>query len=154
MAKNKMAKDKITKALIFAIYMIAICYYLFFAESMGRTVADSDFHYNLNPFFEIDRIWRNRDILGIRYVVINLIGNVVAFIPFGYLLPQLPKKKLGVFFTVLFSLEFSLVVEIIQLITRKGSFDVDDLILNTLGGFVGFIIYKLIILSSAKAEKK
>ena len=67
-------------------------------------------------------------------MILNFAGNVIAFIPFGYLLPKMVKKKPRLFHTVLFSFEFSLLVELTQLISRTGSFDVDDLILNTLAG--------------------
>jgi hypothetical protein len=42
---------------------------------------------------------------------------------------------------VLYSFELSLVVELLQLVTKVGSFDVDDLMLNTLGGLFGFFVY-------------
>lgn len=137
--KNK--KERIISITIFVIYIIALCYFLFFAESMGRTSRGDEYHYNLQPLFEIKRIWRGRHILGMKYVILNFVGNVVAFIPFGYFIPKIVKKKIGLFYTVLFSFEFSLVVELTQLITRTGSFDVDDLILNTLGGLIGYILY-------------
>ena len=44
---------------------------------------------------------------------------------------------------VLFSLLFSLCIEAVQLVTRRGSFDVDDLMLNTLGGFLGYLLFLL-----------
>lgn len=134
-------KERIISITIFVIYIIALCYFLFFAESMGRTTRGDEYHYNLQPLFEIKRIWRGRHILGMKYVILNFAGNVIAFIPFGYLLPKIVKKKLGLFYTVLFSFEFSLLVELTQLISRTGSFDVDDLILNTLGGLIGYILY-------------
>ena len=98
----------------------------------------------------ISRIWRNREALGMRYVIINLLGNILAFVPFGYLLPKIVTRKLGVFYTVLFTLEFSVFVELIQLVTRTGSFDVDDLILNTIGGLVGYTLYYRRLISGKK----
>jgi len=47
-------------------------------------------------------------------------------------------------YTVLYSFELSLVVEILQLVFKVGSLDVDDLILNTIGGLFGFLIYDLV----------
>ena len=54
------------------------------------------------------------------------------------------------FHTVLFSCEFSLLVELTQLIARTGSFDVDDLILNTFGGLIGYILYYGRVVSGKK----
>ena len=85
-------KERIISIIIFVIYIIALCYFLFFAESMGRTTRGDEYHYNLQPLFEIKRIWRSRHILGMKYVILNFAGNVIAFIPFGYLLPKMLKK--------------------------------------------------------------
>ena len=143
-------KERIISIIIFVIYIIALCYFLFFAESMGRTTRGDEYHYNLQPLFEIKRIWRSSHILGMKYVILNFAGNVIAFIPFGYLLPKMVKKKPRLFHTVLFSFEFSLLVELIQLISRTGSFDVDDLILNTFGGLIGYILYYGRVVSGKK----
>ncbi len=143
-------KERIISIIIFVIYIIALCYFLFFAESMGRTTRGDEYHYNLQPLFEIKRIWRSSHILGMKYVILNFAGNVIAFIPFGYLLPKMVKKKTRLFHTVLFSFEFSLLVELTQLISRTGSFDVDDLILNTFGGLIGYILYYGRVVSGKK----
>ena len=143
-------KERIISIIIFVIYIIALCYFLFFAESMGRTTRGDEYHYNLQPFFEIKGIWRSSHILGMKYVILNFAGNVIAFIPFGYLLPKMVKKKPRLFHTVLFSFEFSLLVELTQLISRTGSFDVDDLILNTFGGLIGYILYYGRVVSGKK----
>lgn len=143
-------KERIISIIIFVIYIIALCYFLFFAESMGRTTRGDEYHYNLQPLFEIKRIWRSSHILGMKYVILNFAGNVIAFIPFGYLLPKIVKKKPRLFHTVLFSFEFSLLVELTQLISRTGSFDVDDLILNTFGGLIGYILYYGRVVSGKK----
>lgn len=76
----------------------------------------------------------------------NLTGNIIGFVPFGFILPLLLSKfhsfkKIGIA-TFCLSLTF----EILQLIFRFGSFDVDDLILNTLGGMIGYIPIKLVIM--------
>ena len=47
-------------------------------------------------------------------------------------------------YTVFYSFELSLVVEILQLVFKVGSLDVDDLILNTIGGLLGFLIYDVV----------
>ena len=47
----------------------------------------------------------------------------------------------GFFQTLLYSFALSLGVEIFQLFARVGSFDVDDLLLNTLGGILGYILF-------------
>lgn len=74
-------------------------------------------------------------------VLVNLLGNVAAFLPFGFFLPALNEKNRSFFHVTLMSFEFSLLIECIQLFSKVGSFDVDDMILNTLGGSLGFLCF-------------
>lgn len=79
----------------------------------------------------------------VAHCIINLLGNVLLFIPLGYLLPKLWKKQEN-FFRFFMTCTFSiLAVELIQLFALVGSFDVDDLILNLFGMTLGFIYYHL-----------
>lgn len=73
----------------------------------------------------------------------NLIGNAFMFLPMGIYLPYFFKKinKLSVFAFAMVILLF--VIEVIQIVTRRGSFDVDDFILNVFGALIGFSIWKM-----------
>lgn len=150
MEKNQIAKQdrpkqtkwhKILVAFSFAVYLILLFYFLFFAEVLGRTNVDTAYHYNLIPFHEIKRFIQYRDILGNTAVLLNLLGNVAAFLPFGAMLPVFSRKCKNAMFTTFVSFELSLLVETLQLISKVGSFDVDDLMLNTLGGMLGYLCY-------------
>ena len=68
---------------------------------------------------------------------------MAAFLPFGMFLPRLYPKCRKFFLTALFSFELSLCVELIQLVGKVGSFDVDDILLNTLGGAFGYLCYSI-----------
>lgn len=127
--------------LFFILYLIVLFYFLFFAEGMGRLHTDSEYRYNLTLFREIKRFYVYHEILGWRAFFLNVFGNVLIFMPFGYFIPLLMKQKKNVFFTTLFSFELSLCVEIIQLFFKLGSFDVDDIFLNTIGGFLGYLLF-------------
>ncbi len=131
--------------ILFAVYLVVLFYFLFFAEMMGR-VPDGgrEYIYNLEPFKEIMRFIEYRDILGWRAVTLNLAGNVVAFMPFAFFLPVVLKRCKGGLLVILLTMTASLVIETIQLIFRVGSFDVDDILLNTLGGFLGYVCYLVI----------
>ena len=133
-------KGRIVSIILFVLYLGALSYFLFFAENMGRT-ASNEYRYNLVPLKEIKRFIYYVDVVGPKAALFNIAGNVVAFLPFGFFLSQITKCRLGIFSTTLFSFEFSLLVEVIQLVTKTGSFDVDDLILNTLGGFLGYLVF-------------
>lgn len=130
--------------LIFICYIAALCYFLFFSEMFGRTEKYQEYHYNLVPFREIKRFIDNRHSLGFWAVLYNIAGNVVGFMPFGFYLPMLFKRIQGIFPVFLFSLLLSLTVETTQIVFKVGSFDVDDLFLNTLGGLAGYLVFRLV----------
>ncbi len=129
--------------LLFCIYLILMVYFLFFAESLGRTSNVRDYHYNLQPFKEIHRFIKYYKIIGIGAVFMNLAGNILAFVPFGLFFPLLSRRNRSFLKVTLISFEVSLLVEVIQLVTRVGSCDVDDIILNTLGGMIGYLCFKI-----------
>jgi len=110
------------------------------------------YDYNLCPFREIRRFLSYREILGTRAVFLNLAGNVIGFMPFGALLPVLARSARKWWKTVLISFEISSLVEVSQLIFQVGCFDVDDIILNTLGGILGFLVYRIYVLLTGGKE--
>ncbi|MDO4174567.1 MAG: VanZ family protein [Eubacteriales bacterium] len=62
----------------------------------------------------------------------NIVGNIVAFVPIGILVPLL-RRDLSLGFTFLVGFALSAAIEVTQYITGLGSCDIDDLILNVLG---------------------
>jgi glycopeptide antibiotics resistance protein len=77
--------------------------------------------------------------------IIGILLNVIMMIPFGFLYPILKEK--GILRTVILTFIFSLTIECTQLLSawlgtiHSRTFDVTDLITNTLGGLIGFLIY-------------
>lgn len=138
------AKIKKAGAVAFALYIAVLVYFLFFSESYGR-VPDGEriYRYNLVPFMEIRRFWVYRESVGMFAMLCNIVGNVVGFLPFGLFLPLLSKNTRSLVFITVSGLLVSLAVETIQLITRVGIFDVDDLLLNTLGAMSGYLLFKI-----------
>ena len=77
----------------------------------------------------------------------QVVGNFIMLLPLGIYLPVLYRRlrRFPGFFAVLFICLFvSIGIELLQLITSYRSVDIDDVILNTLGGCIGFIIYQII----------
>ncbi|MEE0419662.1 MAG: VanZ family protein [Lachnospiraceae bacterium] len=132
---------RIAGFVMFVCYLLALTYFLFFAESYGRAIQDRQYSYNLTPLKEIKRFWTYRESLGLMAVFLNLAGNVLAFVPFGAILPVLWNRTRGFIRIGVMTFEFSLLVETIQLVSKVGSFDVDDLLLNTLGGILGYAAF-------------
>ncbi|HIX48570.1 MAG TPA: VanZ family protein [Candidatus Mediterraneibacter caccavium] len=136
-------KKKIFRAVgkvLFLLYVVFLIYFLFLAEWYGRTGISEEYRYNLELFREIKRFIIYREQLGAFAVFANLAGNILIFVPYGFFISVASRER-GFFKTLFFSMGLSLCVEIIQLFTRVGSFDVDDILLNTIGGVFGYIIF-------------
>lgn len=72
----------------------------------------------------------------------NLAGNIIVFIPFGFGIPYVAPKgeKFGV--VLLYALLFSIGIEVFQLFSAFGAFDVDDILLNCVGVILGWIVFR------------
>jgi glycopeptide antibiotics resistance protein len=74
--------------------------------------------------------------------IVNLLGNIAIFVPFGLFLGLLSgSRKVSFIGAFLRSLGMSLLLEGLQALLSIGRFDVDDLILNTGGGVIGYMLY-------------
>lgn len=135
---------RICSKIMFGVYLVFLIYLLFFAESMGRTYGERTYHYNLVPFREIKRFLVYRRNLGAMAVMLNLVGNIVALVPYGLFWPIMSPRNRSLWRIALLTFDFSFVVEIIQLVSKVGSFDVDDLMLNTLGGILGYLLFMML----------
>ena len=141
MVKYKERKRlRILGKVLFVCYVLFIIYFLLFSEWYGRTGEMSEYRYNLVLFKEIRRFLTYRETLGTFAVLTNVVGNVVIFVPFGFFMPMASKHR-SFLATLFYSFGLSLCVESFQLITKVGCFDVDDLLLNTLGGVAGYLIF-------------
>lgn len=72
---------------------------------------------------------------------ISGILNIIFFMPFGFLLPTLWKKYRSLLNTLSYGIIFSFIIEIGQLFTKNRATDINDLIMNTLGTIIGWIIF-------------
>ena len=117
---------------------------MFFSESYGRTAVNRDYHYNLVLFREIRRFVQYRHVLGTTAVLINVAGNVAVFVPLGFALPVLFERIHSFGQVLILSFAISLLAETMQLVLRVGCFDVDDLFLNTVGGCIGYLGYRIL----------
>lgn len=141
MVANKKSKKKIMWVCFMA-YLLFLSYLLFFSRPFGQAEwGDSEYRYNLTLLQEIGRYYN----LGVNkgswtLFWTNVVGNVVVFMPLSIFLRLLVKRCKSVFYTILLCFEFSLFAEITQLVAKVGSFDVDDLLLNTFGGICGIIL--------------
>ncbi|GJM72897.1 hypothetical protein HMSSN036_51130 [Paenibacillus macerans] len=126
------------KAFILLIgYSLLLIYWMLFG--FGRA-SHNTYMYNLKPFSTIRLYLHSYDFMSGIWLV-NLVGNIGVFVPFGILLPLVfrgnQRRSWAVFIIGVF------VLESLQLLLKRGSFDVDDFILNTLGFGLGLGVYKI-----------
>jgi len=142
--EKKKEVGRIFAILAFLAYLLLLAYLLFFSSTYGRTM-EMGYRYNLKPFLEIRRGIEYIDTVGFRYVLVNIVGNIVAFMPFGFLAPMTTERRMTIGKMFFYSFLLTLCAETLQLISKTGAFDVDDLILNTIGGILGYGCYMLLI---------
>lgn len=136
---------------LFVLY-IALMLWLLFGRSPGWTEGMTyreilRNNINLTPFYTINNylnVIRNYpESSYYSKCIIELSGNILLFIPAGWLLPRLFRTMRKFFPFMLTCLLSILFVEGLQLFTLLGHFDVDDIILNLSGMLIGYIIYAL-----------
>ncbi len=118
-------------------YLVGVIYIWLLFEILTMTELNSTSGVNLVPFSEILRYK-----IGSKMFNYNVLGNIIMFIPFGYIVSEYvnPKKIWPVIITTLLT---SGVIEFVQLKIGR-SFDIDDVILNLAGGIIGYLLYIVI----------
>lgn len=100
---------------------------------------------NTEPFETVKLYWwilkNSQSTALLTHAVVNLVGNVVMFIPLGFYVPYLGRKTKKFFPAMGLLLLLILAVEGIQYGTGLGSCDVDDVILNMAGAFMGYLFW-------------
>ncbi|MEC2056103.1 VanZ family protein [Peribacillus psychrosaccharolyticus] len=121
---------------ILLFYLLLLTYTVFIGRDSIRSV-------NLIPFDSIKNfIMVDNGIGGTRIIDMNIWGNILMFIPAGiYLILQHTTKSIAKNLFYIFL--FSLFIEVVQYVFTIGATDVDDVILNVAGGFMGLMIYKI-----------
>lgn len=132
-----MKKPKLLLWILFILYMSLLIYLVLFSTEFGREASERN--YNLVPFSTISRYINYRQNFGELNYITNIYGNILAFVPFGYFLFRFQKNK-HVLSGIFIPFMLSLTIEISQYVLRVGSFDVDDMILNTFGGFIMYFL--------------
>ena len=103
---------------------------------------------NLVPFY----YFTTDDAIARTFAFSNVFGNIVLFIPMGIYIPSLIRNK-KFFRYILTIFLISLSVEIIQYIFAIGITDIDDIILNCVGGLIGIAIYKVLLFVAKDIDK-
>jgi len=78
----------------------------------------------------------------VQIAVVQLFGNVIMFVPLGFLPPLLREGLRTCGKLLLFSVIVIVMIELVQLVTLLGSCDIDDLLLNTVGAALGYVLFR------------
>lgn len=125
---------------LFAYYIWMLLNMLFFDAAFGRGSRPGGL--NTTPFLTIHNYLRAYELgnISLKWVLVNLVGNVAAFAPMGFFLPALYPKQRNLLVFAPSIVGMVAAVEILQYLTRTGSCDVDDLILNFAGALAVWIV--------------
>ncbi|MDR6527492.1 glycopeptide antibiotics resistance protein [Chryseobacterium rhizosphaerae] len=123
------------------VYKIAIIPYTLFLLylmflGMGR-YQYADNLITVKPIFSTIKFIQTAD--GWKDIVIIVLGNIIMFIPFGFLGWIFPRLKDLKTLCIAF-ISAIVIVEALQYFTRMGIFEVDDILLNTFGVYLGWQI--------------
>jgi glycopeptide antibiotics resistance protein len=126
------------------LYLSILLYIVFFARRRRGKILFQHSEWNIKPVkgkWWYIQSWATLH-PQIKYGFIeNLVGNIILFVPFSFFLFflfQLQKFRNN----ILLSCLVSICIELVQFITGKGVADIDDVLLNTLGAVVGFVLSK------------
>lgn len=128
--------------ILFLLYVAAMGW-LLFGQRWGVAGLRS---INLQPFVTMKLYWKllqGNNAYLVRHAFINLVGNVVMFVPLGFFQPYLIAGLRKWHKTLLTTTVLILMVEVVQYITGLGSCDIDDLILNLAGAWLGYILWRI-----------
>lgn len=128
-------------SVIFVMFMAALISQTVIPDLSGLSPENIEIHterLNLVPFKEIKIAFY----LGGSFFLVNFIGNLVMFLPIAFFTGLLYNKS-SFLKCVLLTMAFSVFVEACQLPQDRGT-DIDDVILNTLGGVMGYALYLIV----------
>lgn len=124
---------------IFLLFVFVVVKFKGSFEELGLRISayagEGAVNYNLIPFRSIGT---QLEYITEWWALKNILGNIIPFMPFGFLLSMVYNKVDSLFRCLAAGILFVLFVELFQFLTKLGSFDVDDIILNLLGILLGY----------------
>lgn len=144
-----------TEKIIVVLCWLLMPIYLFFVIKLTLKGRHSAYRVMvIQPFWEYRKLYSSTRKY---YWVKQIFNNIIMLLPWGLMLSFITEKVRSVKRMIIAGLSLSVCIEMTQLVTRRGIFELDDLFNNTLGALLGFGIYLLVekfILSHMPVEKK
>ncbi|WP_273835845.1 VanZ family protein [Guptibacillus sedimenti] len=129
------------------IYLLALFYATLFIYNYypyGKSV-------NLVLFDSIKLMWES----GSYWLILkNIIGNILLFMPLGFLMPLVSKKGKSFLIIGIIGFLTSTIIELLQYFVAHRIFDIDDILLNALGALVGYVAYHFVLIIYQKIIKR
>ena len=123
--------------LFFFVYLLILAFFLFRTRLQMRS-------FSLVPFRSIWTYLTDDDPTLRAFALNNILGNIALFMPMGIYFMVFRRRKRPLR-CVLRVMLVSMAVELVQYFTRTGIGDVDDVLLCTLGGYLGTLIYRALL---------
>lgn len=128
---------------VFLCYLVFLFKLLFSSRVSSYDTANTANSINLIPFHSITDYLVSSSATVRRFAFSNVVGNIIIFVPLGSYLSLFNNKQKAISNLIIVVI-IALLTEIIQGFAGIGAADIDDLILNSLGGFIGILGYKLL----------
>ncbi|NGP45926.1 VanZ family protein [Bacillaceae bacterium SIJ1] len=134
----------VISVVLFLFYLLVLLNVTLFTHNPGSAAADetTDMKWYSSILWSLE--YRSSS-----YNIRNFLGNMLLFLPFGFFVGLLTnrlgnKVRLGrLFLLIIASACFSLTIELLQHFVFYRIFDVDDILMNTLGAFIGLLVYMI-----------
>ena len=134
--KHKFNKLQCGAAILLSLYIVVLLYF----TVVGR-YSHEEYEYKINFFTSYRWFFQYNG----EQVLRQLLINFVMLLPVGFLLPVVIQAKHKYLITMALSLLLTVFIETMQLITKCGSFEIDDIINNFVGAVIGMLLYVLCI---------
>ena len=150
--KNENKKDAIGKIIVkVIIFFLFVAYLIFLLNALlfdqNRIIAremmsqNRSQFINLVPFESITKYVNDFQYFNLGDWMINIFGNIIAFLPIGVAITALSGKTRKFYKSLIIGVFLSFSIEILQLNYNLGVFDIDDIMLNALGYLIGYILF-------------
>lgn len=132
--KGRITRLKMVLSIILWLYVLVVLYF---------TVIGRYSHEEYTVRLQFLYSYRNYFLTGDAYELRGIIVNIVMFIPFAFLSAALFRDKKPVIITLALGLALTLIIELLQLITHTGTFEIDDILNNLLGTIFGIVLWNI-----------
>ena len=140
---------KTKEKFVFYKELLMLCFIVYILCLFQVVTFQDDTAWASNNFIPFKEIMRYN--ITSRLFLKNVLGNMIMFLPFGFFISYyLRVDKINL--TLLLTIVASVAIEVVQMVIGR-VFDVDDILLNLIGGTLGYLIYRMLAIVGEKYSK-